>query len=74
MAKEYEDDRPTVTLSGSDSTVSGTAVADWTDKDGNKIASEDKAKQASHRRREASHPKKMPVGSRPISSRITSTR
>ena len=44
MAKEYEDDRPTVTLPGSDGTVSGTAVADWTDKDGNKIASEDKAK------------------------------
>ena len=44
MAKEYEDDRPTVTLPGSDGTVSGTAVGDWTDKDGNKIVSDDKAK------------------------------
>ena len=44
MAKEYEDDRPTVTLPGSDGTVSGTDVADWTDKDGNKIVSDDKAK------------------------------
>ena len=68
MAKEYEDDRPTVTLPGSDGTVSGTAVADWTDKDGSKIASETKP------RTKASHPKKMPVGSRSISSRSTSTR
>ena len=44
MAKEYQDDRPTVTLPGSDGTVSGTAVADWTDGDGNKIASDDKAR------------------------------
>ena len=41
MAKEYDDDRPTVTLPGSDGAVSGTAVADWTDEDGNKIASEE---------------------------------
>ena len=41
MAKEYEDDRPTVTLPGSDGTVSGTAIADWTDEDGNKLASEE---------------------------------
>ena len=40
-AKEYEDDRPTVTLPGSDNTVSGTAIADWTDEHGNKLASEE---------------------------------
>jgi hypothetical protein len=38
MRKAYEDDRPTVTLPGSDNTVSGTAIADWTDEEGNKIA------------------------------------
>ena len=41
MAKEYEDDRPTVTLPGSDGTVSGTAIADWTDEDGNRLASKE---------------------------------
>ena len=44
MAKEYQNDRPTVTVPGSDGTASGTAVADWTDGDGNKIASDDKAR------------------------------
>ena len=35
MRKEYDEDRPTVTMPGSDGTVSGTAVADWLDDDGN---------------------------------------
>ncbi len=35
MAEEYDEDRPTVTLPGSDNTVAGTAVADWVDDDGN---------------------------------------
>ena len=35
MRKEYDEDRPTVTLPGSGGTVSGTAVADWLDDDGN---------------------------------------
>ena len=35
MRKEYEEDRPTVTMPGSGGTVSGTAVADWLDDDGN---------------------------------------
>jgi hypothetical protein len=34
MAKAYED-RPTVVLPGSHNTVSGTAVGDWLDEDGN---------------------------------------
>jgi hypothetical protein len=35
MMKEYDENRPTVTLPGSDGTVAGTAVADWLDDDGN---------------------------------------
>jgi hypothetical protein len=35
MRKEYDEDRPTVTLPGSGGMVSGTAVADWLDDDGN---------------------------------------
>ncbi|WNG82792.1 hypothetical protein C6A86_003565 [Mycobacterium sp. ITM-2016-00316] len=31
----YEDNRPTSVLPGSDGTVSGTAVTDWLDGDGN---------------------------------------
>lgn len=31
----YEDNRPTSVLPGSDGTVSGTAVSDWLDDDGN---------------------------------------
>jgi hypothetical protein len=37
MAKVYDEDRPTVTLPGSDGTVSGTAINDWLDDDGNAI-------------------------------------
>ncbi|GFG48700.1 hypothetical protein [Mycolicibacterium agri] len=35
MAKEYHEERPTVTMPGSDGTVSGTAVNEWLDDDGN---------------------------------------
>jgi hypothetical protein len=36
ILKDYdEDDRPTVVLPGSHGTVSGTAVSDWLDDDGN---------------------------------------
>ena len=37
----YEDNRPTSVLPGSDGTVSGTAVSDWLDEDGNPIYNED---------------------------------
>ncbi|QRY53628.1 hypothetical protein [Mycolicibacterium septicum] len=35
VLSSYDDTRPTVTLPGSHGTVSGTAVNDWLDEDGN---------------------------------------
>ena len=35
MAEAYEDDRPTAVLPGSGNTVTGTAVNEWLDDDGN---------------------------------------
>ncbi len=35
MRKDYEEDRPTITMPGTDGAVSGTAVNDWVDDDGN---------------------------------------
>jgi hypothetical protein len=35
MMKEYDEERPTVKMPGSQGTVAGTAVADWLDEDGN---------------------------------------
>jgi hypothetical protein len=35
MMKSYEDDRPTLVLPGSGKTITGTAVGDWLDEDGN---------------------------------------
>jgi len=35
MMEAYEDDRPTLVLPGSGKTVTGTAVGDWLDDDGN---------------------------------------
>jgi len=35
MAKAYDDDRPTVSVPGTSNTVTGQAVADWLDDDGN---------------------------------------
>lgn len=40
VLKSYDDTRPTVTLPGSHGTVSGTAVNDWIDEDGNPIYGE----------------------------------
>ena len=37
VMKSYDDSRPTVTLPGSGGTVSGTAVSDWVDDEGNPI-------------------------------------
>lgn len=34
MAKSQDDDRPTVTMPGTDGAVAGTAVNDWLDDDG----------------------------------------
>jgi hypothetical protein len=35
MMQAYEDDRPTLVLPGSGKTITGTAVGDWLDDDGN---------------------------------------
>jgi hypothetical protein len=35
MAKDNNDDRPTISMPGTDGAVSGTAVNDWVDDDGN---------------------------------------
>ncbi len=40
MLEEYSDDRPTTTMPGTGGTVSGTAVNDWVDDDGNPRFSE----------------------------------
>ncbi|MCV7298445.1 hypothetical protein H7J93_02195 [Mycobacterium barrassiae] len=40
MRKDYEEERPTVTMPGTDGAVSGTAVNDWIDDDGNPKFSE----------------------------------
>ncbi|OBF10511.1 hypothetical protein [Mycobacterium sp. ACS4331] len=44
MAKAYED-RPTAVLPGSHNTVTGTAVNDWLDEDGNPKYGQDKQDQ-----------------------------
>jgi hypothetical protein len=41
MRKDYEEDRPTVSMPGTDGAVSGTAVNDWVDDDGNPKFSEE---------------------------------
>lgn len=35
MAESYRDDRPTTVLPGSGGMISGTAISDWVDEDGN---------------------------------------
>jgi hypothetical protein len=35
VSQSYEDDRPTTVLPGSGHTVTGTAVSDWVDDEGN---------------------------------------
>jgi hypothetical protein len=37
MAKSYVEERPTTVLPGSDATVTGTAVNDWIDDEGNPV-------------------------------------
>ena len=44
MRKDYEEERPTVTMPGTDGAVSGTAVNDWIDDDGNPEFSEQSEK------------------------------
>ena len=44
MRKDYEEDRPTITMPGTDGAVSGTAVNDWVDDDGNPKFSEESKK------------------------------
>ncbi|MGU3498107.1 hypothetical protein [Mycobacterium sp. C31M] len=41
---DYDEPRPTAVLPGSNGTVTGTAVNDWLDDDGNPIYGQDKAK------------------------------
>jgi hypothetical protein len=40
MKEAYEEDRPTVTMPGTDNAVAGTAVNEWLDDDGNPKFSE----------------------------------
>ncbi|MGV0780625.1 hypothetical protein [Mycolicibacterium peregrinum] len=44
VMSSYDDSRPTVTLPGSHGTVSGTAVNDWVDDDGNPIYGQPESK------------------------------
>lgn len=44
MAKDNNDERPTITMPGTDGAVSGTAVNDWVDDDGNPKFSDESAK------------------------------
>lgn len=43
MAKDYHDERPTVTMPGTGGAVAGTAVNDWVDDEGNPKYSKDDA-------------------------------
>ncbi|MGZ8745848.1 MAG: hypothetical protein ACXWZ2_02180 [Mycobacterium sp.] len=45
MASDNNDDRPTITMPGTDGAVSGTAVNDWVDDDGNPKYGDDSNKQ-----------------------------
>ena len=45
MAKGMDDDRPTISMPGTDGAVSGTAVNDWIDDDGNPKFSDESGKQ-----------------------------
>jgi hypothetical protein len=45
MAGDNNDDRPTISMPGTDGAVSGTAVNDWVDDDGNPKFSEESGKQ-----------------------------
>ncbi|AEV71718.1 hypothetical protein MycrhN_1093 [Mycolicibacterium rhodesiae NBB3] len=45
MAKANNEDRPTIAMPGTDGAVSGTAINDWIDDDGNPKFSEESGKQ-----------------------------
>jgi hypothetical protein len=45
MRKDYEEDRPTITMPGTDGAVSGTAVNEWVDDDGNPKFSDQSSEQ-----------------------------
>ena len=47
MAKDNNDDRPTISMPGTDGAVSGTAVNDWVDDDGNPKFSDESKKDES---------------------------
>lgn len=47
MRKDYEEERPTITMPGTDGAISGTAVNDWIDDDGNPKFSGESKKQVS---------------------------
>jgi hypothetical protein len=49
MAKDNNDDRPTISMPGTDGAVSGTAVNDWVDDDGNPKFSDESKKQDTER-------------------------
>ncbi len=44
MRKDYEQERPTIVMPGTDGAVAGTAVNDWVDDDGNPKFSEESKK------------------------------
>ncbi|MGH3970028.1 MAG: hypothetical protein ACRDTV_18415 [Mycobacterium sp.] len=43
MAKSYDDQRPTAVLPGTDGTITGTAINEWLDDEGNPKFGKDKA-------------------------------
>ncbi|WP_156657821.1 hypothetical protein [Mycobacterium kyorinense] len=45
MMKSYDDQRPTAVMPGSDGTITGTAVNEWLDDDGNPKFADDAAKE-----------------------------
>jgi hypothetical protein len=45
MRQAYDDDRPTAVLPGTDGTISGVAVSEWIDDDGNPKFGKDKQQQ-----------------------------
>ena len=62
MAKSYVEDRPTTVLPGSDSTVTGTAVNDWIDDEGNPVHGDvhDDRQEAAERDRERNERARKP--------------
>ena len=63
MSKSYAEDRPTTVLPGSGNTVTGKAVNDWVDDDGNPVHGEvsEERQEAADRDREINERAKTPV-------------